>query len=75
MAKIEAMQERIGTHQPSTATCHCVDALCATENWPGHTSLTGVDAVIDACDQVKAKTAMAHWARRTNVSVLLRLRG
>jgi tRNA A37 threonylcarbamoyladenosine dehydratase len=23
----------------------------------------GVDAVIDACDQVKAKTAMAAWAR------------
>lgn len=65
MAKIEAMQERIALINPH---CHvrCLDAFIATENWP--TILpSGVDAVIDACDQVKAKTEMAHWSRSRDV--------
>src|SRR5690606_37571305 len=42
---------------------HCVEDFVTPDNWPailGHQ----VDAVIDACDQIKAKLAMAQWARR-----------
>ncbi len=63
MAKIEAMQQRIAQINPD---CHvqCVDAFVEPDNWP--TILPpGVNAVIDACDQIKAKTAMADWARRS----------
>lgn len=62
MAKITAMQERIALINPE-CTVHGVDAFVDPENWPailGH----GVDATVDACDQVKTKTAMADWARR-----------
>jgi tRNA A37 threonylcarbamoyladenosine dehydratase len=38
-----------------------VDDFVDPANWPG--LLPAIpDAVIDACDQVKAKVAMAHWA-------------
>ena len=63
MAKVKAMQERIALINPH-CTVHCVDAFVEQENWP--TVLIGnVDAVIDACDQVRAKTAMAQWACAT----------
>ena len=63
MAKIEAMRERIHQINPACVV-HCVDTFVEPENWPG--VLDGkVDAVIDACDQVRAKTAMAHWAIQT----------
>lgn len=64
-AKIEAMRERIAEINPE-CKLHLVDDFVSAENWPmvlgGH-----VDAVIDACDQVKAKVAMAAWARRTKL--------
>lgn len=61
MAKIFAMQQRIALINPA---CHveCLDTFVAADNWPDILP-QDVDAVIDACDQVKAKTAMAHWAR------------
>jgi tRNA A37 threonylcarbamoyladenosine dehydratase len=62
-AKIEAMRERIGLINPACIV-HCVDAFVDVENWPGLLS-DGVDATIDACDQITAKTAMAEWARKT----------
>jgi tRNA A37 threonylcarbamoyladenosine dehydratase len=63
-AKILAMQERIALINPSCKVV-CVDAFVEPDNWPGILP-EGVDAVVDACDQIKAKTAMADWARRTN---------
>jgi len=62
MAKIEAMRERIALINPACKV-HCVDTFVAPENW---TSLIpeGIAAIVDACDQVSAKTAMADWARR-----------
>ena len=63
MAKILAMQERIALINPA-CTVVCVDAFVEPDNWPGLLP-EGVDATIDACDQIKAKTAMADWARRT----------
>jgi tRNA threonylcarbamoyladenosine dehydratase len=61
MAKVEAMRERIGQINPACQVV-CVDAFADADNWPDLVS--GVDAVIDACDQVRAKTVMAAWARK-----------
>ena len=60
-AKVLAMRERIGQINPECDVIgieEFVDAM----NWPELLPV-GVDAVIDACDQVRAKTAMAVWAR------------
>lgn len=62
-AKVEAMRERIALINPLCKVT-CVDAFVEPGNWPGVSS-HDVDATIDACDQIKAKTAMADWARRT----------
>jgi tRNA threonylcarbamoyladenosine dehydratase len=61
MAKVEAMRERIAQINP-TCQVHCVDTFAEADNWPDLAH--GVDAVIDACDQVRAKAVMAAWARR-----------
>lgn len=62
MAKIEAMRERILQINPQCLV-HCVDAFVEPDNWP-QLLPADVTAVVDACDQVKSKTAMAAWARR-----------
>lgn len=61
-AKVEAMRERIAQINPACVV-HCVEDFVEPDNWPAILP-DDVDAVIDACDQVKAKTAMAQWARR-----------
>jgi tRNA A37 threonylcarbamoyladenosine dehydratase len=62
-AKVQAMAERIAQINPSCKV-HQVEEFVEPDNWPqvlpGH-----VDAVIDACDQVKAQVAMAVWVMRT----------
>lgn len=66
-AKVEAMRERIAQINPACRVL-AIDDFVEPENW---TSLLEaaeaangpVAAVIDACDQVKAKLAMAAWAR------------
>jgi len=60
-AKVLAMRDRIAQIHPG-CTVHCVDDFATPENWPGLLPHR-VDAVIDACDQVKAKTAIAAWAQ------------
>lgn len=59
-AKVLAMQERIAQIHRG-CTVHCVDDFAGPDNWPGLLPVP-VDAVIDACDQIKAKTAIAAWA-------------
>ncbi len=60
-AKVLAMRDRIHSFNPDCEV-HCVEEFVEPGNWP---ALMPVDvtAVIDACDQVSAKTAMAAWAR------------
>lgn len=65
MAKIIAMQERIALINPGCRV-QCIDAFVDADNWPAILP-PDVDAVIDACDQVKAKTAMACWARDRDI--------
>ena len=62
-AKVEAMRERIAQIHPDCVV-HSVDEFVEPGNWP-QILPDSVDAVIDACDQVAAKVAMASWARRT----------
>ena len=62
-AKVLAMGERIGQINPECRVIG-IEEFVEAANWP-QLLPAGVDAVIDACDQVKAKTAMAAWARTT----------
>jgi len=62
-AKVQAMRERILQINPG-CTVHGVEEFAEPENWPGLLP-SGVDAVVDACDQVRAKVAMAVWALKT----------
>ncbi|TWO70020.1 tRNA threonylcarbamoyladenosine dehydratase [Caenimonas sedimenti] len=63
-AKVLAMKERIGQIHPHCRV-YAVEEFVDPENWPALLPEVKVDAVIDACDQVKAKVAMASWALRT----------
>jgi tRNA A37 threonylcarbamoyladenosine dehydratase len=64
-AKVFAMRDRILSFNPACDVT-CIEEFVESANWP--TLLPeGVNAVVDACDQVKAKTAMAAWARDTGV--------
>jgi tRNA threonylcarbamoyladenosine dehydratase len=64
-AKIEAMKVRIHAINPECMV-NTIDDFVTPENWPALASqismFAPMDAVIDACDQVIAKTAMAAWA-------------
>ena len=62
-AKIEAMRDRIAQINPGCQV-NCIDDFVDADNWL-QLLPPDVDAVIDACDQVKAKAAMAAHARKT----------
>lgn len=62
-AKVQAMRERIAQIHPGCQV-HAVEEFAEPGNWPAILPVA-VDAVIDACDEVKAKVAMAAWALRT----------
>lgn len=64
-AKAEAMRERIALFHPDCVV-EVVDEFVSPDNWPG--LLNGVpSALIDACDQVRAKTALAAWSLSNKV--------
>ena len=63
MAKITAMAERIALINPDCQVLG-LDAFVDADNWM-QLLPQSADAVIDACDQVIAKTAMAQWARQS----------
>jgi tRNA A37 threonylcarbamoyladenosine dehydratase len=72
-AKVQAMRERI-THIHPGCAVHCIEEFVDAANWP---AIAGLEAyghshvsVIDACDQVRAKTAMAAWAMRHKVNFI-----
>lgn len=66
MAKAEALARRIADIHPGCVV-HCIEEFADDANWPGLLPVD-VDAVIDACDQSKAKLALAAWARRTGTA-------
>lgn len=66
-AKVLAMRDRIAQIHPGCVV-HCVEEFVEQENWPGLLPAVHIDALIDACDQVKAKTALASWAKGAGVA-------
>ncbi|KPF50332.1 heme biosynthesis protein HemY [beta proteobacterium AAP121] len=63
-----ALRDRVADIHPACEV-QVVDAFVDAGNWPA--LLPGpVHAVIDACDQVRAKVAMAAWARAAGVSLV-----
>ena len=61
MAKVQALRQRMAHINPDCVVT-CVEDFVEPANWPSLLPDADVDAVIDACDQVQAKTAMAAWA-------------
>lgn len=63
MAKVQAMAQRVADIHPG---CHvrAIEEFATPQNWPAvlGEDAPPVSAVIDACDQVKTKTALAAWA-------------
>jgi len=67
-AKADAMRERMAQINPWVQVT-VIDDFVTPDNWLSCLEHAGVEpgqrlAVVDACDQVLAKTAMADWARR-----------
>ncbi len=64
-AKIEAMRLRILDINPD-CQIHLIDDFVTPENWAKQAlqinEFASIDGLIDACDQVAAKTALAAWA-------------
>lgn len=60
-AKVQALRERIALIHPSCVV-EAVEAFVEPEVWPGLLR-EPVDALIDACDQMRAKALLADWAR------------
>ena len=67
-AKVEAMRERIALIHPQCQV-DAVDDFVSHDNWPALLPAMP-DAVVDACDQVKAKVAMADWALHRKVGFI-----
>jgi tRNA A37 threonylcarbamoyladenosine dehydratase len=61
-AKVQALAERIADIHPGCVV-HQVEDFATPDNWPALLPHP-VDALIDACDQVRTKQALAAWARR-----------
>lgn len=68
-AKVQAMRERI-THINPACDVRCVEEFVDASNWPDIAGIKGEVAVIDACDQVRAKTAMAAWAIQHRINFI-----
>ncbi|WP_418125715.1 ThiF family adenylyltransferase [Variovorax sp. 160MFSha2.1] len=73
-AKVEAMRERIAQINPECKV-QAIDDFVEPGNWlsllEAAQAVNGpATAVIDACDQVKAKVAMAAWARASRAAFI-----
>jgi len=68
-AKVEAMRARIAEIHPACRV-EAIDDFVTPENWETLCP-DGVDVVIDACDEVRVKTALAAWSRRTGRALVL----
>jgi tRNA threonylcarbamoyladenosine dehydratase len=61
MAKVTAMAERISHINPECQV-NCIEEFATPENWQAMVEQGNFSAVIDACDQVKTKVALAAWS-------------
>jgi tRNA A37 threonylcarbamoyladenosine dehydratase len=68
-SKAQALRNRIADIHPGCEVIG-IEEFVDESNWPGLLT-ERVDAVIDACDQVRAKTAIAAWALQTRSTVVV----
>ena len=68
MAKVQALIERIADIHPGCEVIG-VEDFVTPDNWPALLPVA-VDAVIDACDQVAAKAALATWSVQAGVALV-----
>ncbi len=66
-AKVLAMRDRIAQIHPECVV-HCIEDFVEPDNWPAILPPGTVDALVDACDHVKAKTALAVWAKGQGIA-------
>jgi tRNA A37 threonylcarbamoyladenosine dehydratase len=66
--KGQALRERIALIHPSCEV-QVVDDFVTPENWPDLLPVP-VDVLVDACDQMRAKAALAAWALRERVPLV-----
>ncbi len=66
MSKAQALARRIADIHPGCVV-HCIEEFADDTNWPALLPVE-VDAVIDACDQSRAKLMLAAWALRAKVA-------
>ncbi len=69
MAKVQALARRIGDINPDCRV-HAVEEFVDPDNVEALLP-EGLDAVLDCCDQVRAKAALAALAQRRGVTVVL----
>lgn len=67
-AKAEALRERIAGIHPGCRVTP-VEEFADEDNWPALLA-EPVDALIDACDQVRAKALLAAWGRASGTPVV-----
>jgi tRNA threonylcarbamoyladenosine dehydratase len=71
IAKVEALRQRIADIHPSCQVI-AIDEFATETNWPQLLSQApAVDVVIDACDQVRSKAALAAWALQTHHKLVI----
>lgn len=64
--KAQALSDRVADIHPGCEV-NVVEEFAGADNWPG--LLPGaVDALVDACDQVRAKVVLAAWAAAAGVA-------
>ncbi len=68
MAKAQALVQRIADIHPGCEVM-AIEEFVTPQNWPALLPAE-VDVVIDACDQVSAKQALAAWALRTKTPLV-----
>jgi tRNA threonylcarbamoyladenosine dehydratase len=62
MAKAEALRLRIADIHPG-CDVRVIEEFVEPDNWPALIGDARFDGLIDCCDQVRAKAALAAWAR------------
>lgn len=68
-AKVLALRDRIADIHPGCEV-QCVEEFVDEANWPALLT-SPVTALIDACDQVRAKAALASWALASGQSLVV----
>jgi len=68
-AKVQALRDRIADIHPACNVIN-VEEFVDEHNWPALLPQP-VDVVIDACDQVRAKAAIAAWALGTKTMLVI----